>query len=377
MRKQIICLALAVLMLGAMPVLALDEPEMHASPAIINFIKHYERFSSTPYEDMGELRIGYGSLYDSERFPEGIISEYEASLLLSEDVEFFSAAVRRMMRKQSVELSQHQFDALVSLSYNLGSGWMSSEYRLYNMLCGGIERYTDLYIVNTFSRYSNVNGELWEPLIYRRLAEAMIFIYGDYGFGGTPVFEYEYEEKDNDSFTLFKQSPGITTPLLSDVKYTDWFYQYVSPLCYLSVVDGNERGLFCPMDNTTFGEAAKLVLLAAGYPEQQPLSSSAHWASGYIYLAEQLGFLDDEASLSPGEPISRLSVAKLTALALALEPVQEGPFADTQDVYINALAAVGVVEGSYDEEGATVYRPDSFLTRAELCAILWRLMNLR
>ena len=39
------------------------------------------------------------------------------------------------------------------------------------------------------------------------------------------------------------------------------------------------------------------------------------------------------------------------------------------------LYNVSIVEGSLDENGARYYKPDSSITRAELCAIVSRIMN--
>ena len=74
------------------------------------------------------------------------------------------------MSALGVTLNQHQYDALASLSYNIGVGWLTSSYRLYNMLAAGIQYYTDEEIVNTFARYSNsAAGGTLDALVERRL----------------------------------------------------------------------------------------------------------------------------------------------------------------------------------------------------------------
>ncbi|MFR5783140.1 MAG: S-layer homology domain-containing protein, partial [Oscillospiraceae bacterium] len=77
----------------------------------------------------------------------------------------------------------------------------------------------------------------------------------------------------------------------SDVPYSQWYYQYVSPLACAGIMDGYEDGSFRPSGNITAGEALKLVLLAAGYPAQE--RTGAHWASGYLDLALSEGILSE------------------------------------------------------------------------------------
>lgn len=110
---------------------------------------------------------------------------------------------------------------------------------------------------------------LLDALVERRLEEALIFLYGDYGFGGTPLYEYEYKELEDDDYELFHRVWEEYSPAkFSDVPYSQWYYQYVSPLACAGIMDGYEDGSFLPAPGTHGGRALKLVLLAAGYPAQ-------------------------------------------------------------------------------------------------------------
>lgn len=374
MLKKTLCLLLAVMLLGTCSAFAEDiDSDLSASEAVIQFIKFYEGFSSTQYEDGGGLAIGYGTRCQPDEWTDGITLE-QADGLMRADVERFSGHVNSMATRLNLKLSQHQFDALVSLTYNLGYGWMTSEYRLYTMLKTGISRYSDLVVVNAFARYSNYKGELFEPLIRRRLAEAKMFLYGDYRFGGTPNYEFEHVEHDDGDFSLYKLEAGLTISTFTDIQYKQWFYKYVSPLAYLGIIDGYSDGSFKPYVSVSSGEATKLLLLAAGHTEQATLGE--HWADGYLALARAEGYLDEDEVTDLDYYIDRGLVAKLTALSLGLTPGGDEPFTDTDDIYVAALYNAGVVEGSYDADGNLVYKPDSPITRAEICAIIWRLINL-
>jgi len=91
----------------------------HVTQEGLDLIKRFEGFSSTVYIcPAGYPTIGYGHLVRSgESFNE--ISETEAEELLRKDVE---SAERAVLRLVNVPLTDGQFDALVSFTFNLGSG---------------------------------------------------------------------------------------------------------------------------------------------------------------------------------------------------------------------------------------------------------------
>jgi lysozyme len=89
----------------------------------MSILKYYEQgpngsFAATPYDDgVGVMTIGWGhAILKGERFDE--IDEYEAEDLLRKDVARFEAAVNNI----GVPLTQDQFDALLCLAYNIGTG---------------------------------------------------------------------------------------------------------------------------------------------------------------------------------------------------------------------------------------------------------------
>ncbi len=83
-----------------------------------DLIKRFEGFRSTVYIcPAGYPTIGYGHLVrDHETFE--TISQEEAEALLRINVE---SAERAVLRLTKVPLTDGQFDALVSFTYNLGS----------------------------------------------------------------------------------------------------------------------------------------------------------------------------------------------------------------------------------------------------------------
>jgi subtilisin family serine protease len=162
------------------------------------------------------------------------------------------------------------------------------------------------------------------------------------------------------------------TPVFSDIKTTDWFYNYVSSLAARGVISGYTDGTFRPYSNVSVGEALKLILLAAGFDAQSPTDSS--WASGYRDLALKNGIVKSADVKNLNAAASRGFIAVTAAKALKLAPSASAtPFADVNDPYITALYEAGVIEGSFTASGQRVFRPSAGITRAEVSAIIWRM----
>ena len=153
---------------------------------------------------------------------------------------------------------------------------------------------------------------------------------------------------------------------------SDWFYQYVRDLSIAGVVNGYPGYTFAPKGNVTWGEALKLVMLAAGYEEQA--KTDTHWASGYLTKALEDGLVPVEKTIVLNDPITRLDYAQLAAKALKLGKVSiANPFTDTDDEAVLALYAAKIVEGSFDKDNKRVFLPDDNITRAEISTVIWRI----
>lgn len=93
--------------------------KMNISDAGVEFIANHEGFRSSVYKDTGGLdTIGFGHLVTKcEHFYEPITLE-EGLKLFKTDLERFVNCIRANVK---VKLNQNQFDALVSLAYNIGT----------------------------------------------------------------------------------------------------------------------------------------------------------------------------------------------------------------------------------------------------------------
>lgn len=160
----------------------------------------------------------------------------------------------------------------------------------------------------------------------------------------------------------------------SDVTSSTWCYKYVAELSDASVIDGYSNGSFKPNSTVTYGAALKLIMLAAGYPEQKPTGTNVF--SGYLAKAREDGIIT-RSTVDLTKPITRLQVAQLAAGALKLDTSSLSsvkPFTDTSDAAVQALNAAGIVEG-YFANGTSTYKPNNTLTRGQVSAIVWRMRN--
>ena len=136
----------------------------------LSLIKRFEGFSETVYIcPAGCPTIGYGHVvldHEMESFAEGISGE-QATDLLRQDV---AIAERAVLQHINVPLSDGQFDALVSFTFNLGSGALQR-----STLRRKLNRQEYRLAAKEFSRWVWAGGKKIKGLIYRRNAEATLF----------------------------------------------------------------------------------------------------------------------------------------------------------------------------------------------------------
>lgn len=146
---------------------------MRTSQSGINMIKSHEGLRLRAYQcPAGVWTIGYGSTYAVTQGLE--ISEADAEGRLRRDLRTAERAADRLVQ---VDLSQGQFDALVSFTFNLGAGALESSTLLRKLNAGDYEG-----AQAEFPRWRNarVNGVLTPlpGLVRRRADEAALFASG-------------------------------------------------------------------------------------------------------------------------------------------------------------------------------------------------------
>lgn len=141
---------------------------MNISRAGLTLIKGFEKLRLTAYLDaVGVWTIGYGHTLSA--VPGMQISALRALDLLSQDVESAEFTVQRFVR---VPITQYEFDALVSLVFNIGGGAFKSStiLRLIN------ERAEPMRIGAEFKRWVYGNGKKLGGLELRRAAERRMYL---------------------------------------------------------------------------------------------------------------------------------------------------------------------------------------------------------
>lgn len=135
----------------------------YISESGLNLIKHFEGFSPKVYLDAAGLpTIGYGHLIKTGEVFTTLDLE-EAEILLKEDVAIAERAVSKLVH---VPLTANQFDALVSFSFNLGSGALQR-----SSLRQKLNRGEYMSAAFEFPRWVWAGGKKLPGLVRRRHAE--------------------------------------------------------------------------------------------------------------------------------------------------------------------------------------------------------------
>ena len=196
------------------------------------------------------------------------------------------------------------------------------------------------------------------------------------GFTGSVSIPYVALSSSGTALGAGVVSIGVVDSVkkFTDISTSTWCYKYVTELAGANVISGYSNGTFQEKNTITYGAALKLIMLAAGYGEQAPTVKGSPF-SGYLAKAKAAGLVSGNPKLNG--PITRLQIAQIAAKALKLSTTglpSKKPFTDTNDVYVQALNAAGIIEG-YFSNGTSTYKPNNTLTRGQVSAIVWRMKN--
>ena len=194
MRNRILSFAMAIaLLISLIPMAAVPAKAASAfvaSQEMIEVLKTWEGFSRKPYWDYKQWTVGYGT-----RVPDGKLQEYqtngipeeEAEALLQEFLVTMGAELNTFFDKFGLKMDQGKFDALLSFSFNCGTGWL---YKPSTVRTAIIEGWEGDDLIFALAQWSNSGNETIPGLIRRRLAEADMYLNGNYA--STPPVDYCY-----------------------------------------------------------------------------------------------------------------------------------------------------------------------------------------
>ena len=145
---------------------------MQTSEKGIALIKEFEGCKLTAYRDsVGVWTIGYGwtQPVDGKPIRAGMtIKQETAERLLKTGLVSYESDVSRLVK---VGLTQGQFDALVSFTYNLGARSLSTSTLLRKLNAGDYTGAAD-----EFLRWNKAGGKVLNGLTRRREAERALFL---------------------------------------------------------------------------------------------------------------------------------------------------------------------------------------------------------
>ena len=138
----------------------------------IDLICGFEGLRLKAYDDgVGVWTIGFGTTI----YPNGIrvkkgdtCTEAQAKAYMAHDLKKFESTVNRAV---TVPLNQNQFDALVSLAYNIGIGAFSKSTLVKKLNAGDIRGAAEQFDV-----WVNAGGKRMQGLVNRRVKEKGIFL---------------------------------------------------------------------------------------------------------------------------------------------------------------------------------------------------------
>ena len=207
---------------------------MTVSDALIEIIKKEEGFSAKPYWDYSQYTVGYGTRCPDdmlEEYQENGISEKEAETLLRNSLTFYENEVnKKFLDKYNLSLAQHQFDALVTFTYNCGGSWLSeTSGTFHNVVKNGT---TGSELIRAFSLWCSAGGSILPGLVRRRLCEANMYLNGEYSLTKPDNFCYVYYNANGGSVSYriqgYDSNEGIApayTPSYSGHTFKGWYTQ--------------------------------------------------------------------------------------------------------------------------------------------------------
>jgi len=134
-------------------------------------IKKFEGCELEAYQCSANVwTIGYGH---TQGIKEGdVCTQEDADRMLEEDLEEFEGYVQEAV---NVPLEQHEFDALVAWTYNLGPSNLRSSTMLKRLNDSKFDQ-----VPSEMRRWNKAGGKVLDGLVRRREAESLLFTNEDW-----------------------------------------------------------------------------------------------------------------------------------------------------------------------------------------------------
>lgn len=363
--KRIVTLALAVIMLlgcfpmpaqaaqsslGMAPIASSGYKTMTTSQKMVDMLKVMEGFHATPYWDYAQWTIGYGCSAGTGSSPSiSSVTPEEAEALLKEQLKSYESYVNNYCKKIKKQPSQNQFDALLSFTYNLGSGWMNQICQLDTWLRNPT---TEIALVNAMGQWVRAGGKILYGLVQRRMREAIVFLKGEYYLHTKPTANHNVK-------TNLPVIPNGSLPYYSSVIYQyDYSTSSVSKgngnaVAYF-YIGGNYEGLLVPTRKDYYFAGWKTTRINDSATSNGAIVKTSSVVQKNLELTAQ--WSKEKVPVTDDTPVSTLPFKDV--------PVTSWFYDSVEFVYTQKLMN-GVSDTKFDPAGK--------MTRGMLVTILYRL----
>jgi len=179
---------------------------MNISPNCLDLIERWESLKLDAYLDpVGVPTIGYGTI----RYPNGkkvklgdAITDAEAEAFLTFEVDDIIKSLNDILK--NIDLNQNQFDAVVSLCYNIGVGAFQSSTVLKELIVGDFSAAAKAFELWNKGTVDGTKVVL-PGLVNRRREERQLFEKAD--SQGTPIITEESDQDKVDRLVGYRDGP--------------------------------------------------------------------------------------------------------------------------------------------------------------------------
>ncbi|MGM0395695.1 MAG: S-layer homology domain-containing protein [Bacillota bacterium] len=205
-------------------------------------------------------------------------------------------------------------------------------------------------------RYEDTNSDYYEQ---RKIRE---------GTGVISVEKLMFFEEDSYpmGYSLYEEGTGYDIPMdLSDIYAKAWYYDYVTKLVTLGLIQGYPDQTFRPDGEITVAEFLKVTVISLSY---KPAAGSGSWFDPYVSKAIEHGLIQEDEFEDYNRPITREEMTKIIVNAIG-EETHSGQlsFADADEIedeyvpFIYTAVQLGIIKGYPDN----TFRSNRTSTRAE------------
>jgi GH35 family endo-1,4-beta-xylanase len=168
----------------------------------------------------------------------------------------------------------------------------------------------------------------------------------------------------------------------SDVPATHWAAKAVQLASQLGLIKGEADGTFHGADNVTRAEFATMIVRALGLnttgADGSFSDTDGHWADANIRALHRAGIVNGtgDGNFKPDQKITRAEMAAILARLLNMSAANGTKFSDIDGnwaaEYINQLSQAGIVNGVGDSK----FAPDAAASRYQSAAMIMRMLNI-